>query len=211
MNAISVNNGTDSANNLRPADDELANVFAENRQRLGQMVRLRMDRRLQGRVDLSDVLQEAFVECLRRLPEYRANPVMPLFLWIRFLTGQKLIDLHRMHLGTKMRDATREAPIHGGPMVSSHSLATQMYGRLTSPSQAAVRAEIQQRVQAALGAMDPIDREILAMRHFEMLCNEETAQVLGIKKSAASNRYIRALHRLRSILFDNAVDKSELR
>ncbi len=118
--------------------------------------------------------------------EYREKPVMPLFLWIRFLTGQKLTDLQRAHLGTKMRAVGQEMP-----NASSVSLAFQLLGRLTSPSQAAVRAEIQQRVQEALDAMDPIDREVLAMRHFEMLTNEETAQILGLKKSAASNRYIR--------------------
>ncbi len=91
-----------------PSDEDLAAAFDENRQRLGQMVRIRMDNRLQGRVDVSDVLQDAFVECLKRLPEYRQKPAMPLFLWIRFLTGQKLIDLQRMHLGAKMRAVSKE-------------------------------------------------------------------------------------------------------
>lgn len=184
------------------SDEDLATAFDENRPRLGQMVRIRMDKRLQGRVDISDVLQDAFVECLRRLPEYRQKPVMPLFLWIRFLTGQKLIDLQRAHLGTQMRAVSKEAwvPADYQPEASSLSLADQLFDQLTSPSQAAVRAETQQRIQQALDAMEPIDREVLAMRHFEMLTNEETAQVLGLTKTAASNRYIRALRRLKTIL-----------
>jgi RNA polymerase sigma-70 factor (ECF subfamily) len=103
-----------------------------------------------------------------------------------------------------MRDAEREVSIYQGalPEASSASLAAQLLGRFTSASQAAVRAELQIRVQEALNSMDPLDREVLALRHFEMLGNAETARVLGIKKSAASNRYIRALERLRDVLAD---------
>src|SRR6516225_5067082 len=182
--------------------EALAQVFARYRDRLRQMVRLRLDRRLQGRLDPSDVLQEAYLDFARRLPEYAANPALPFFLWLRLLTGQRLMDLHRMHLGAKMRDAQQEVSLYRGalPQASSVSLAAQLLGRLTSASQAAIRAETQIRVQEALNSMDPMDREVLALRHFEMLTNDETAQVLGIKKSAASNRYVRALKRLKDIL-----------
>jgi RNA polymerase sigma-70 factor, ECF subfamily len=180
----------------------LADLYARNRDRLRAMVRLRLDRRLQGRVDPSDVLQEAYVELAKRLPEYARQPTMPLFLWLRLLTGQKLVDIHRQHLGAKMRDAGQEVSLYRGalPAASSVSLAAQLLGRLTAPSAAAMRAETQIRVQEALNSMDPIDREVLILRHFEMLSNEETAQVLELGKSAASNRYVRALKRLKSIL-----------
>lgn len=181
---------------------ELANLFEQNRERLMLMVRLRMDRQLQGRVDTCDVLQEAYLECAKRFAGYRANPSMPPYLWVRFLTGQKLIDLHRQHLGVKMRDVAQEVSLYRGalPQASSISLAAQLFGRLTSASRAAIRAETQIRVQEALNSMDPIDREVLTLRHFEMLTNEESAQVLGIKKTAASNRYIRALMRIKEIV-----------
>ena len=180
----------------------LGRLFEQHRGRLRQMVRLRLDRRLYGRLDPSDVLQEAYLDLARRLPEYAANPALPFYLWLRSLTGQRLIDLHRRHLGAKMRDAGQEVSLHRGalPQASSASLAHHLLGRLTSPTQAAVRAELQLRVQEALNSLDPIDREVLTLRHFEMLSNEETAQVLGVKKSAASNRYIRALRRLKEIL-----------
>jgi RNA polymerase sigma-70 factor (ECF subfamily) len=180
----------------------LAELFTRYCDRLRQMVCLRLDRRLQGRLDPSDVLQEAFLDFARRLPEYAANPALPFFLWLRGLTGQRLIDLHRQHLGAKMRDAAQEVSLYRGalPQASSVSLAAQLLGRLTSASQAAIRAETQIRVQEALNSLDPLDREVLALRHFEMLSNDETAQVLGIKKSAASNRYIRALKKLKDIL-----------
>ncbi len=182
--------------------DAFAELFARHRDRLRQMVHLRLDRRLQGRLDPSDVLQEAYIDCARRFPEYAADRATPLFIWLRFLTGQKLIALHRRHLGAKMRDAGHEVSLYRGalPQASSVSLAAQLLGRLTSASRAAIRAETQIRVQEALNSMDPMDREVLALRHFEMLTNEETARVLGIKKTAASNRYVRALKRLKEIL-----------
>jgi RNA polymerase sigma-70 factor, ECF subfamily len=182
--------------------EALAQVFSLYRDRLRQMVRLRLDRRLQGRLDPSDVLQEAYLDFARRLPEYAQQPAMPFYLWLRFLTGQRLIDLHRQHLGAQIRNAGQEVSLYRGalPQPSSVSLAAQLLGRLTSASRAAIRAETQIRVQEALNNMDPLDREVLTLRHFEMLSNEEAAVVLGVKKSAASNRYIRALKRLKDIL-----------
>jgi RNA polymerase sigma-70 factor (ECF subfamily) len=180
----------------------LAGLFELHRGRLEQMVRLRMDRRLQGRLDAADVLQEAYLDVARRFPEYATNPAVPFFLWLRSLTGQRLIDLHRQHLGAKMRSAGLEVSLYRGdfPRASSASLAELLLGRLTTASRAAIRAETQLRVQEALNAMDPIDREVLVLRHFEMLSNEETAQALGLKPSAASNRHLRALKRLKEIL-----------
>jgi RNA polymerase sigma-70 factor (ECF subfamily) len=179
----------------------LAELFALHRPRLRQMVRLRLDRRLQGRLDPSDVLQEAYIDFARRFPEYPGD-AMPFFLWLRLLTGQKLIDLHRQHLGAKMRDAGQEVSLYRGalPQASSVSLAAQLLGRLTTASQAAMRAELQTRIQEILNSMDPMDREVLTLRHFEMLSNDETALVLQISKSAASNRYVRALKRLKDLL-----------
>jgi RNA polymerase sigma-70 factor (ECF subfamily) len=180
----------------------LAELFVLYRERLRRMVRLRLDRRLYGRLDPSDVLQEAYLDLARRLPEYAANPSLPFYLWLRSLTGQKLIDLHRQHLGAKMRDAGLEVSLHRGalPQASSASLAQQLLGRLTSPSRAAIRAETQIRVEEALNSMDPLDREVLTLRHFEMLSNGETARVLGITPKAASKRYVRALERLQEVL-----------
>jgi RNA polymerase sigma-70 factor (ECF subfamily) len=183
-------------------EQALAELFARYRDRLRRMVHLRLDRRLQGRIDPSDVLQEAYLVLTKRFPEYVGNPVMPFFLWLRTLTGQKLIDVHRQHLGAKMRDASQEVSLYRGalPQVSSVSLAHQLLGRLTSASQAAIRAETRIRVQEACNSMDPMDREALTLRHFEMRTTEEPAQVLEIKKSAAGNRYIRALKRLKEVL-----------
>jgi RNA polymerase sigma-70 factor (ECF subfamily) len=188
---------------VRNKDAEaIAEIFACYRPRLRRMVRLRIDRRLQGRVDASDVLQEAFIDVSKRAAEYADRPEMSFFLWLRMVTGQKLLEIHRRHLQTKMRDVNQEVSLYGGalPQAKSTSLAAQLMGRLTTASQAAMRAELQIRLQDVLNAMDPIDREVLALRHFEELSNGEIAQVLGLSKSAASNRYIRALKRLKDDL-----------
>jgi RNA polymerase sigma-70 factor (ECF subfamily) len=186
-------------------------LFTRYRDRLRRMVRLRLDRRLQGRLDPSDVLQEAYLDVARRADEYIANRSIPVFLWLRLITGQRLAALHRQHLGAQMRDAGQEVSLHRGalPHATSASLAALLLGRFTSPTQAAQRAEMQIRLQEVINAMDPIDREVLTLRHFEELSNVETAQVLGIQKAAASNRYLRALKRLKDTLasmpgfFDN--------
>jgi RNA polymerase sigma-70 factor, ECF subfamily len=180
----------------------LIDLFALYRDRLRRMVKLRMDRRLQGRLDASDVLQEAYLDVARRAGEYGADPRIPVFLWLRLITGQRLMALHRKHLGAQMRDAGQEVSLHRGalPPASSVSIAAMLLGRITSPTRAASRAEMQVRLQDVLNAMDPIDRETLTLRHFEELGNSETAQVLGISKSAASSRYIRAVMRLKKEL-----------
>ncbi len=188
---------------LRHGDRQAcADLFARYRDRLRRMVRLRLDRRLQGRVDPSDVLREAYLDIARRVDEYVANPAVPVFLWLRTLTGQKLLGMHHQHLGTPTPESGQEVSLYCGalPQATSASLAAQLLGHLTSPTQAAARAEMQIRLQAALNTMDALDREVLILRHFEELTNSETAKVLGIQKSAASNRYIRALKRLKDIL-----------
>ena len=179
-----------------------AQLLARHRDRLRRMVALRLDRRLQGRVDASDVIQEASLDAARRLPEYLKQPALPFFLWLRFLTGQRLMEQHRVHLGAKARDVGREIALHHGalPETTSAALAAQLLGRLTSPSEAAIRAERRIRMQEVLNTMDPLDREVLALRHYEQLSNSEVAAVLGLDKSAASKRYARALVRLKEIL-----------
>ena len=180
----------------------LTQLFSLYRKRLKQMVRLRLNRLLQGRVDDSDILQETYLEASKRLPDYLANEPLPFFLWLRHITGEKIIDVHRRHVGAKMRNAGQEISLHRGPMpaASSASLAAQLMGRLTSPSQAAIKAETRLRVQEVLNGMEPLDREILTLRHFEQLSNVEVAATLGMNESTTSSRYLRALKRLKDEL-----------
>lgn len=177
-------------------------LMREYRGRLRRMVALRLDRRLQGRVDPSDVIQESFIDAARRLPEFVKNPSVPFFVWLRRLTGQRLMEQHRRHLGAQARDVSREVSIYHGafPEATTADLAANLMGEFSSPSQAAIRIEQTKRLQEALDSLEPIDREILVLRHFEQLTNGEASQVLGLDKSAASKRYIRAMVRLKDVL-----------
>jgi RNA polymerase sigma-70 factor (ECF subfamily) len=200
------NDSGDVSDLLRQAaagdEQALGELFSRYRERLKRMIHLRLSRRLQGRVDDSDVLQEAHLEVARRLGEYVQQPSLPFYLWLRHLTGLKLAEVHRRHLGTQMRDADREVTLHRGglPEADSASLAAQLLGKLTTPSQAAIKAETRIYVQEALNSMDPLDREVLALKHFEQLSTSEIAQVLGLSKAGAGSRYLRAIKRLRLTL-----------
>ena len=182
----------------------LGDLLMRDFDRLTRVVKFRMDSRLRGRIDASDVVQEAYVEATARFEEYKRDAKMPFFLWLRFLTLQKLFELHRRHLNVKARDVSREVALYNGPLPEATSavLAAQLIGKLTTPTQAAVRAEMKVQLEDALNSMDAIDREVLALRHFEQLTNAEASRVLGINESAASNRYVRAAKRLRMI-FDS--------
>jgi RNA polymerase sigma-70 factor (ECF subfamily) len=186
---------------LRAGDQSaLARLFDSNREKLRRMVQLRLDHRLAGRLSASDVLQEAYIDAVRRVEHYFEKPDQPFYGWLRLVVGQRLADLHREHLAQK-RNVGQEVSIHGGaPGADSACMAAFLLGHLTSPSQAASRNEAFARLEEALNQMDPLDREVLALRHFEELSNTETAAVLGIQPPAASKRYVRALARLKEIL-----------
>ena len=182
--------------------EALGAALEKHRMRLWRMVRLRMDRRLQARMDASDVVQEVFLEASRRLEEYLRDRPMPFFLWLRFLTDQRIAAMHRFHLGAQARDARREVVLRRRALLESTSaaVAEQIAASGTSPSQGAARGEIEDRVRRGLAALEEDDREVLALRHFEQLTNAEAAQELGIEPAAASKRYVRALRRLREVL-----------
>jgi RNA polymerase sigma-70 factor (ECF subfamily) len=176
------------------------------------MVAFRLDARLRGRIDAADVVQDAFVEASAHREAYFRSPTAPLFLWLRGVVSNKLLEVHRHHLGTRMRDATRELPFKAWQGTDyTAALCAHLIGRLTSPSVAAVRDEIKIRLAQALDMMDSTDREVLTLRHFEQLTNAEAAEVVGIQERAAAKRYLRALERLKIILSELPGGLSELR
>jgi RNA polymerase sigma-70 factor (ECF subfamily) len=166
--------------------------------RLRRMVAVRLDPRLTGRIDPSDVLQDAYIDAAGQLPDYVADPKYPLFLWLRLVTGHRLAKLHRFHLGGQVRDAAREVSLFRGalPEASSAALAVQLLGAEPGPATHAERAEQHARVLAAMNALEPTDREVLTLRHFEQLTTPQVARVLGISEAAAAKRFLRALRRL---------------
>lgn len=193
----------DLLDRFKSGDSEaVAGLFSRHRERLWRTVNFRMDRRLVGRIDADDVLQEAYLAAAQRLRHYVADPSLSPFVWLRMIVMQTLTDMHRHHLGAQMRDAGRElaAPGCRYSQTTTVSLAAQLVGHLTSPSQAAARAETLGQVEEAIADMDTLDQEVLALRHFEELGNSEVAEVLGIQQKAASIRYVRALKRLKTVL-----------
>ncbi len=183
-------------------ENKVAEVFSHYEEKLQRMVRFRLDRRLYGRIDTADVMQDVWMEASRRITDYTSNPAVPFFIWLRQLAWQIIIDLHRRHLGAQKRNVSQEISLAKSGAGTSISIAAQLMGNLTSPSQAVIREERLVRLREALESMDEIDREVLALRHFEELSNNEVAEVLGLQKTAASNRYVRALKRLKTILED---------
>ena len=180
---------------------ELNEVFANHRDRLKRMIDLRMDRRLAGRVDASDIIQESFIEAADRYDEFiDKDEGVSVFVWLRFLTVQKLNQVHRRHMEVKARSVKREVSVQadGFPEASSIYLAAFLADSMTSPSQAVAKKEAQARLLEQLEEMSPADREILALRHFEQLSNAEAAEVIEISQDACYRRYVRALKRIRT-------------
>ncbi|MEQ8768649.1 MAG: sigma-70 family RNA polymerase sigma factor [Planctomycetota bacterium] len=172
----------------------LSEAFDQHRGRLRRMVQYRMDVRLRSRLDASDVLQEAFLEAARRLERAQAPEGVPLYVWLRGLTWDQILALHRRHLGAQKRSICREIPAETSIRLGKRLLS------LTSPSESLLQEELQRRVQDALGRLTAEDREVLLMRHIEDMTNAEVASVLGLTEPGASMRYGRALSRLRSDL-----------
>lgn len=182
--------------------DSLTRLFSKFTPQLERMVRLRLDPKLRARVSAEDILQQAYCEALKRLPEYCEDQSMPFYLWLRFLAAQELINARRYHLGVQKRSVDAEVSLHRGalPQVDTASLARQLIGKFTSPTQAALRSEVQLAIQGALNEMAPIDREIIVLRHFEHMSNNEVAQLLDLQKATASKRYVVALKRLQTFM-----------
>lgn len=177
--------------------DSWGELLASHAPRLTRLIAVRLDRRLQGRIDADDVLQEICLEAWRSLPGFAKQP-LPFYLWLRGIAGNKLLEVHRFHLGTQKRDARRERSDAGGAMPDSTGgqLIALILDSATSASAAARREELKAHLHAAMENMEAMDREVLMLRHFEQLSPSETAAVLGINDKAAGMRYLRAVKRL---------------
>jgi RNA polymerase sigma-70 factor (ECF subfamily) len=180
-------------------------LLALHEARLQAVVTFRLDPRLRRRIDAADIMQEMLIAATQRRAEFFKQSGQPLFLWLRWMVRNTLLELHRHHLGAQMRDLRREIPpVHSfsgtGGESTRDALVAQLTAGATGPATAAGRAETKARLAEALRQMDATDREVVALRHFEQLTSAEAAQVLGIQERAAAKRYLRALERLREIL-----------
>jgi RNA polymerase sigma-70 factor (ECF subfamily) len=195
----------DLLGNIQQGDSSAVNRLMErHRDALRRMIQLRLDQRIQRRIDVSDVVQEVLVEASRRIQDYLANPLMPYHLWLRQIAQDRIIDAHRRHRVSAKRSVDRERPLVAPP-AGDHStveLAAQLAGDDLTPAAAAVQQELAKSVEAAIARLPDADCEIILMRHYEQLSNQEIAQALGLTEPAASMRYLRAIRRLKELMAD---------
>lgn len=187
----------------RAGDSEAVNRLLENhRQPVRRLVQMRLDRKVQQRVDVSDVVQDVMIEASDRLEKYLNNPGMTFHLWLRQITWDRIIDTYRRHRVSAKRNMDREQPmlVPAGADHSTMELAAQLCDPGLTPAAAATQREIADRVEQVIERLAEQDREIIIMRHYEHLTNLEIAEVLGLNPPAASMRYLRALRRLRELL-----------
>jgi len=187
----------------REGDAEAVNKLIERHQdAILRLVRMRLDRRIQPRVGVSDVVQDVFIEANRRLQKYLQDPVMPFHLWLRQIAKDRIIDAHRRHRVSKKRSVDREQPAHLPADMdhSSMALANQLVDGEVTPMAAATQRELAARVEQTIAELPEQDRDIVLMRHYEFLSNQEVAEALGLSQPAASMRYLRAIRRMRDLL-----------
>ncbi|HMO15036.1 MAG TPA: sigma-70 family RNA polymerase sigma factor [Pirellulaceae bacterium] len=182
--------------------DAVGHLMDRHRNALRRMVQMRLDRKIQQRVDVSDIVQDVLIEASRRLPMYLTDGTMPFHLWLRHIAKDRIIDAHRRHRVSAKRSVDREntLAVPSGLDQSSIDLVAQLGDQEITPAAAALQKEMAAFVEAALSKLDEIDCEVIVMRHYEQLTNQEVAQALGLTEPAASMRYLRAIRRLRNLL-----------
>lgn len=182
--------------------DALNTLFQIHRPRLREMIRLRINPLLRRRIDESDIVQDVLSDATKNFSSYAASPQLPFYIWLRNLAALKLTEVHRRHLTTQKRSIRNEVSLNSSPTASSINMVNELASLESIPVDDAVRNELLGRVRKELDGMDDIDREVLALRHFEQLSVSETARILGLSKAGAGSRYLRALKRLGNALSD---------
>ena len=195
----------------KQGDKSAVNQLMErHRGALSHLVRMRLDQKILQRVDASDVVQDVLIEANRRLQTYLENPVLSFRLWLRQIARDRIIDAHRRHRVSAKRSVDREqklAPPRGYDQSSLH-LASILGDNKLTPAAGALQKEMARKVEAAVALLDDRDSEIIIMRHYEHLTNQEIAQALDLTEPAASMRYLRAVRRLKGILQEENANDS---
>ena len=179
-------------------------LLTSHREKLKRMVRARMNLRLTARLDPSDVVQEALMEASRRLPAFLQRNDDLFYPWLRAIAWERLVQLHRQHIGARKRSVQREVEFDL-PDNSANEIGRQLAASISTPSRIVIRKELQQRVQQHLGSLKKHDREVLLLRHLELLPMKEVAAILGVSMAAAQSRYRRALERLHELIGDDVL------
>jgi len=177
-------------------------LMDRHRDSLERIVRLRLDKKIQNRVGVSDVVQDVLLEVNRRLPKYLDSPAMPFRLWIRQIAQDRMIDAYRRHRGSAKRSVDREQAmsIPRGQDQSSMQLASLLGDSKIGPAEAMIQKEMVRKVENAIGQLDERDTEIIVMRHYKHLTNQEASLLLNLSQAATSMRYLRAIRRLKDLM-----------
>ena len=185
-------------------EDAVNSLFKRQRDVLRRQIQLRLDKRIQRRVGVSDIVQDVLIEANRRLVAYLENPKMPFSLWLRQMARDRMIDAHRRHRLTAKRSVDKEQPLMSPANLdrSSMELDPELIDPEPTPAAAATMKEVSRRVTASMQLLEDVDRDVITLRHFEHLTNSEVAKRLGVSEPAASMRYLRAVRRLRGVLQD---------
>ncbi len=185
-------------------------LIACHRNSLNQMVRMRLDRKIRNRVDASDVVQEVLLEANRRLQTYLKRPAMPFHMWLRQIAKDRIIDAHRRHRASAKRSVDREQPlaVGDGPGHSSIQLASLLSDDQLTPATSAMQRELARKIEGSISELEDKDSEVILMRHYEHLTNQEISRALGLTQPAASMRYLRAIRNLRELLQDPVNESS---
>ena len=194
----------------RGGDESAVNDLMErHRDALRHMIRMRLDKKLQQRIDVSDVVQDVLIEANRRLVTYLEDPKMNFHIWLRHIAKDRIIDAHRRHRVSAKRSLDREQSMNvpAGYDHSSIQLAGQITDGEMTPAAQATQRELAERVELAIGQLEEKDSEIIVMRHYEQLTNQEAAQALELSEPAASMRYLRAVRRLKAMLTGGSAEE----
>lgn len=188
--------------------DAVERLLTVHRDPLRRMIDLRLDPALAARVDASDIVQDVLLEAHRRLQDYLRKPAMPFHLWLRHIAKDHIIDAHRHERLAQRRSVDREQSMNAArPNESSLEWAAQFLDREVTPASAAMRQEMERKVQAAIAQLDETDREMIFMRYVEQLPNQDVAASLDLTEAAASMRCLRAVRRLRALLLNAEEEK----
>jgi len=182
----------------------LGQLLDAYRHYLSLVARLQIGRRLQGKVDASDVVQEAFLNAHRSFAQFRGKTETELLAWLRQILVSHLVNLVRRYHGTQRRNIRLERELAAEVDRSSRDLDPALFAKQSTPSQQASRREQAVLLANALQKLPEAYREVIILRHLEGLSFPEVAERLGRSVDSVDKRWVRALARLRCLLRGDA-------
>ncbi len=185
----------------RTGDGEaLGRLLDLYRQYLGLLARMQIGRRLQGKLDASDLVQEAFLDAHRHFADFRGTNESQLLRWLRRILAAKITDQWRRYLGAKQRDVRQEQAVVADLDRSSALLTVGLAASVSSPSQQASSREQAVLLADALSRLPDHYRDVLILRHLEGLPFPQVASRMGRSVDSVEKLWLRALGRLRELM-----------